>query len=369
LRVAVAPGRVNLIGDHTDYNGLPVFPMAIARRVEILFRPRSDAWMRLASANGFENRDFETGAEIKPYAAGDWGNYVKAAAQALTQRYGALRGLEGVVDGDIPPAAGLSSSSALLVAAALALLDANGIPARFAELMEVLPEGEHYVGTRGGGMDHAACLGGEAGKALKIDFTPFRVHPTPVPAGWSFLVGHSLVRAEKSREVKAQYNARRKASQAALKRFGAAATYPGLLRRYTAAELVRQEKSPEFRHVMTEAARVEEALKAMCAADLERFGRLMQESHASLRDDFEVSHTEVDALVETFLAAGAAGARVTGAGFGGCVVALCRSAEKEAVLERVEREFYAIRPQKAGFGEYLMEAAPSAGARVEAAAH
>jgi galactokinase len=102
----------------------------------------------------------------------------------------------------------------------------------------------------------------------------------------------------------------------------------------------------------------------MCAGELERFGELMQASHASLRDDFEVSHPEVDRLVEAFLHAGAAGARVTGAGFGGCAVALCRASEKERVLREVEAGFYAARPRRAAFPEYLLEAKPSAGARV-----
>jgi galactokinase len=363
-RLATAPGRVNLIGDHTDYNGLPVFPMALERRVSILFRARPDAQVRIASADGYADREFRIGREIEPFAPGDWGNYVKASARALARRYGDLRGMDAAVTGDIPAAAGLSSSSAMVVASALALLDVNGISATFVDLMELLPEGEQYVGTRGGGMDHAVCLGGEEGKALKIDFTPFRIHPTPVPADWCFLVGHSLVRAEKSSAVKEAYNSRRFQCQAALEQFGAGVRYPDLLRDYPLEELVRRAPNPRFRHVVTEAARVEEARASMCAGELGRFGELMQASHASLRDDFEVSHPEVDRLVESFLHAGAAGARVTGAGFGGCAVALCRAREKERVLRGVEDGFYAVRPQRSGFAEYLLEARPAVGARV-----
>ena len=370
LRLARAPGRVNLIGDHTDYNDLPVFPMALDRSIRMVFRPRPDGRVRLAGAAGYADREFAIAAEIEPYPAGDWGNYVKASARILARRFGDLRGMDAIVTGDIPPAAGLSSSSALVVAAALSLLAANGIHAGFAELMDLLPEGERYVGTRGGAMDHAACLAGEPGKALKIDFAPLAVHPTPVPPDWRFLVAHSLVRAEKSGGAREAYNARRDACRRALDRFGPGASYPDLLRERGVAELLARARAmPEdekrrFRHVVTEAQRVEDARVAMCAGDLDRFGRLMIASHASLRDDFEVSHPQVDRLVEAFLAAGAVGARVTGAGFGGCVVALSRSRDVERILHSVEREFYAGRPQRAVFPECMMIAQPSAGARV-----
>ncbi len=370
LRVARAPGRVNLIGDHTDYNDLPVFPMAIERSIRVAFRPRTDPRVRLAGAAGYADREFTIANEIESYAPGDWGNYVKASARILARRFGDLRGMDAMVAGDIPPAAGLSSSSALVVASALSLLAANGIDAGFAELMDLLPEGERYVGTRGGAMDHAVCLAGEPGKALKIDFAPLAVHPTPVPPDWRFLVAHSLVRAEKSGGAREAYNARREACRRALARFGARASYPGLLREHSIAELLaRSESMPDeerrrFRHVVTEAQRVEDARVAMCAGDLDQFGKLMIASHASLRDDFEVSHPQVDRLVQAFLAAGAAGARVTGAGFGGCVVALSRSIDAERILHGVEQGFYAACPQLADFPEHIMIAEPSAGAGV-----
>ena len=349
---AEAPGRVNLIGDHTDYNGLPVFPMALQRRCRLLFRRRADAAVPIASVDGFADREFVVAPEIEPFAQGDWGNYVKASAWILARRFGRLRGMDALVHSDVPVAAGLSSSSALVVGSGLALLAANGIEAPFEELVELFPEGERYVGTRGGAMDHTVCLAGRTGHALKIDFSPFAVHPTRVPEGWRCLIGHSLVRAEKSAAVKEQYNERRESCRRAFE-----VPQPEL------SEL----ESRRYRHVMSEAARVEEAQTAMIDGDFERFGSLMTQSHVSLRDDFEVSHPEVDALVEAFLSAGAAGARVTGAGFGGCVVALCREEEKGHVLRAVEGGFYAVRPRRAQFGEYLLEAEASAGARVERA--
>jgi galactokinase len=229
------------------------------------------------------------------------------------------------------------------------LLAANEIEAPFEELIELFPEGERYVGTRGGAMDHAVCLAGQAGHALKIDFSPFAIHPTPVPPDWRFVIGHSLVRAEKSREVKEQYNERRESCRRAFQQ-----PQPPL------SELEQR----RYRHVMSEAARVERAREAMCSGDIDLFGRLMNESHASLRDDFEVSHPEVDALVRAFCAAGAVGTRVTGAGFGGCVVALCRREETHRLLEGVQAGFYATRPARLNFPEYLLEAEASSGARV-----
>jgi galactokinase len=350
IRVAEAPGRVNLIGEHTDYNGLPVFPMALQRRFRMLFRPRADETLRLATMDGYPGRSFEIAGEIEPYEQGDWGNYVKASARILARRYGRLRGMDILMHSDIPIAAGLSSSSALVVGSGIALLAANGIAARFEELVELFPEGERYVGTRGGAMDHTVCLAGQPGHALKIDFSPFAVHPTPVPADWRFLIGHSLVRAEKSREVKEQYNERRESCRKAFQQPQPALS-PIEMRRY--------------RHVIGEAERVERARDAMCAGDLVTFGQLMNQSHVSLRDDFEVSHPEVDALVDAFLAAGALGARVTGAGFGGCVVALCPRENTPRVLRAVEAGFYASRPGRTNFPEYLLEAEPSAGANIQ----
>jgi galactokinase len=349
IHIAEAPGRVNLIGDHTDYNGLPVFPMALQRRFHMMFRAREDATIRLATTDGFGNRHFTIATEIEPYEQGDWGNYVKASARILARRYGSLRGMDMLLHSDIPVAAGLSSSSALVVGSGIALLAANRVEAPFEELVDLFPEGERYVGTRGGAMDHTVCLAGKAGYALKIDFAPFAVHPVPVPEGWRFLIGHSLIRAEKSSAVKEQYNERRESCRKAFQ-----IPQPPLTE-------IEQRR---YRHVIGEAARVEAAQIAMLSADIETFGRLMNKSHASLRDDFEVSHPEVDALVEAFLAAGAVGARVTGAGFGGCVVALSPIADVQRVLAGVETGFYAARPARANFAEYLLEAEPSSGARI-----
>ena len=164
-----APGRVNLIGEHIDYHGLPVLPVAIEKRIRVSFRSRRDSRIRVRNESPrFEPREFEWTLEPAPLAPGDWGNYLLAAAKAIAGRCGVMRGIDAFVSGDIPAAGGLSSSSALIVAFALALLRANGVHASFDVLMEILPVGEQFAGTRGGGMDHAISLGGRKGCAAEI---------------------------------------------------------------------------------------------------------------------------------------------------------------------------------------------------------
>ncbi len=354
-----APGRVNLIGEHIDYHNLPVLPMALQRRVRIAFRARGDARIRAVSEQ-FGEREFEwTERPLEPAASGDWVNYVKAAAQAIGDRWGPGRGIDAAVVSDLPSAAGLSSSSALLTGFTLALLEANGIRAGFKELMEVLPEGEYFVGTRGGGMDHAAVLAGKAGCALLVRFAPASVEPIPIPGGWKFLVAHSLEIAEKSGAVREEYNRRRAAGNRALERLG--------FRSYAEARAdadlsgLGDEERRCFLHVAGEAQRVHSAVQALCAADTDAFARALNESHASLRDLLRVSTPALDALVAAARKSGAAGARLTGAGFGGCAVIFCRAGDLDRVRKGLVKRFYS---KHAGFDPaiHLIDAEPSAGA-------
>ena len=374
-----APGRVNLIGDHTDYNGLPVFPMAIQRGVVILFRSRDDTSVRLANLDPrFPPRTFELGPAIRPDPPGDWANYVKAAAQALAARHGPLTGFDGLVASDLPVAQGLSSSSAVTVGSALALLQTNGIEMQQFDLMSLLAIGERYVGTEGGGMDQAICLGGRRHTAFRIDFDPLSMVPTTVPANWKIVVASSLVEAKKSGAAQHSYNLRGRECRAALEIMRGVVSgatekdgYRELLARASVGELLlAAEQSLEkplrqrFSHVVTEATRVGVATDAMAAGDLATFGRLMSESHASLRDDFEVSCGALDELVETALAGGASGARLTGAGFGGCVVALCHVDKTPALVEHLTTKFYEPRGVPDALAGALLVAEASDGARV-----
>ena len=390
-----APGRVNLLGEHTDYNGLPVLPMAIDRSVMIALAPREDRTIRLFNASAdFARRSYKLSDAIPPYAGGDWGNYSKAAAQGLARHCGAQlqHGADLLVDGNIPSGAGLSSSSALVVANALALLAANDVDLPYETLAELLPLAERYVGTLSGGMDQATSLLARAGHALRIDFFPLRVRTVPLPAGYSIVVCHSLVQAEKSGAAKQAYNLRviecRLACRVLESVLGSSlprglhtlgdlavllphrplldcltnlaaqvperplslaeiATLIG-----TSPERLRDEcgaVGDEFallrrtRHVLSEAGRVEQATDALRAGDALAFGQLMDASHGSCRDDYEISCPDIEELIGIAKEAGAAGARLTGAGFGGCTVNLVAEAEVPGFLTRIDRYFYRSR--------------------------
>jgi N-acetylgalactosamine kinase len=407
VSLARAPGRINLIGEHTDYNGLPVFPFAIHRDLAAAFGPREDGRVVLHNLDpAYPPREFRLEAAIPPYATGDWGNYLKAAAQGLLDRFGVgggqagpaptpgpaggFRGLNAVIHGDIPPAAGLSSSSAMVVLGALMLLAAGGLSLPGPELATLLARAEHYVGTQGGGMDQAASLLSRSGTALKIDFFPLRVTPAPLPAGAVFVVADSLVKAAKTAEALDKYNRRPiecRLAVAVLRRRLAAgreaaperlgdlnagqrleaerALHPAP---YTLAEIagllgsspeqtartycLRRDGSlfPEppdgfklhqrCRHVVEEGDRVEEALAALRAGDIASLGVLMNRSHESCRDLYEISCPELDELTRVARQAGAEGSRLTGAGFGGCTISLVPEERLPAFLQEVSRAYY-----------------------------
>jgi N-acetylgalactosamine kinase len=400
VALARAPGRINLIGEHTDYNGLPVFPFAIHRDLAAAFGPRQDGWVILHNLDpAYPTREFRLEATIPPYDTGDWGNYPKAAAQGLLERFRAdgvppeaFGGLNAVIHGDIPSAAGLSSSSAMVVLGALMLLASGGRSLPGPELATLLARAEHYVGTQGGGMDQAASLLSRAGNALKIDFFPLRVAPAPLPEGAVFVAADSLVKAAKTAEALDKYNRRpiecrlavavlqrrlaeRLGREVPLQRLGdLTAELCGQAERvlhpasYTLAEIagilgcspeaaartfcLRRDGSvfPEpsdgfklhqrYRHVVEEGARVERALAALQAGNIAELGRLMNQSHESCRDLYEISCPELDELTRIARRAGAEGSRLTGAGFGGCTISLVREERLPAFLGEVARAYF-----------------------------
>jgi galactokinase len=362
--LARAPGRVNLIGEHTDYNGLPVLPMALEHGITIAFRPRRDRLVVLHNTDSrFPLIEFELGESIPPDPPGSWGNYPRAAAQGLWRERRLPRGLDGLVSSTLPIAAGLSSSSALVVATALALLEVNEAAMDPLALADLLARGERYVGLQGGGMDQAVSLGAREGHAVRIAFRPkLTLTPVPVPADWRIIVASSLVEAAKSGGARDAYNTRVRECREALRQFAdrylpgpAPADYAELLERMLADEALRLGSVSlagtlrhRFAHVVSEAVRVEQAADALEAGDLPRFGRLLHASHASLRDDYEVSCAELDELVALAQEGGAEGARLTGAGFGGCVIAVTDEAGCAPVMEALWRAFFAPRAVPAG---------------------
>lgn len=351
MGVVCTPGRVNLLGEHIDYHDLDVLPMALERGIEVRFTPRSDGVVRLENADPrFEVVEVPVRTELRPDAPGHWGNYVRAAVTtvAALAPEGAFGGLDGVVSSDLPPAAGLSSSSALVVAVARAVLATHlapdWSPPAPERLAELLAAGERYVGTAGGGMDQAATLGGEPGQVMRVSFAPVRWVARALPADWAVIVAHSGVRAEKSGGARAAYNALRARGEFARDTLAALLntdpSYSGLRAAGATAELRqladRHLDGPSAgvaTHVLTEADRVEAGWAALGTGDRTAFGAAMNASHDSLTRRCGVGHPRLDTLVEAALRAGADGARLTGAGFGGSIVALVPGLRADNVLE------------------------------------
>lgn len=388
-----APGRVNLIGEHTDYNGLSVLPMALDREIAIALAANFKPAVELTNVKDtFPLVQFDLSDAIQPYETGHWGNYAKAAAQAIwgwaainSPQSLPLKGYRGCVAGSVPSGSGLSSSSALVVATALALVHVNKLPIPKPDLADLLAKGERYVGTEGGGMDQAASILSQKGYALKIDFFPLRTTPVKVPSGCSIVVANSLVIADKTGGALEAYNRRvsecrlglsllkdmvrdthpQAQSAALLKEFSETVPqWPDLIKNLP-DDVDGLKPKTRVRHVLTEGNRVELAADAMQRNDAEELGRLMNESHESCANDYEISCPELDELVAALRNAGALGARLTGAGFGGCTVSLVRTADVDTVLNQVWESYYAkrgINPQRRD--EVLFACSPAAGAGV-----
>lgn len=355
--VSRAPGRVSLIGGHVDYNDGLVLPVAVERMVRVAFRPRDDRTLRLHSeafAGGPSILDLEAlhpdapPADATDREARDWTAYPLGVARALDEADHAVCGLDAVVRSDLPIGAGLGSSAALEVAFAAAFRHATDLEIPDDELARICLRAENeFVGVRCGIMDQLASACTRAGHALLIDCVSHATRQVPIPEGLRLVVLDTGV----ARELRSSaFNRRRRESAAALERIAALDPAVRSYRDLGTDDLDRflpELPSPlagRARHVVTEIERVRAAADALQAGDLSAVGQAMFASHASSREDYETSCEELDALVELAAAApGIIGARLTGAGFGGCTVNLVVAGRAGEFTDRVstgyERRF------------------------------
>jgi galactokinase len=326
IRVVRAPGRVNLIGEHTDYNLGLVLPAAIDLEIRIAFVPSDDRRVELVSGATGERASFDLDAIGA--RRGAWIDYVAGTAWALANAGIATRGLRGIIVSSLPTASGLSSSAALELASAWALADEPGGGVAPIELAQACQRAENaYVGVNCGLMDQFASACGVAGDAVLLDCRSLEFRPIALPLATHTLV---VIHTGSTRSLTtSQYNLRRAQCEAAAAAL--TARDPGVrsLRDVTPAmlprirDLVGDDAFRRARHVVTENERVADTIEALATGDIAAVGRLWAASHASLHDDFEVVSPELDALVEIASAVpGVAAARMTGAGFGGCTINL-----------------------------------------------
>ena len=329
--VVQAPGRVNLIGEHTDYNDGFVLPLALERATYLALRRRDDTQVTAVSLGRGETT-FDL-AELQN--SDGWAEYLKGVAWALQEDGFTLSGWEGVLASDVPGGAGLSSSAALELAVMQAFSVASDFawePKRMAKLAQ-RAENE-WVGAMTGIMDQLISACGEAGSALLIDCRSLETENVPIPAGTVVVVMDTATRHS---HVDSGYNDRRRQCEEAAAFFGVPALRDVSEAQFRAREAELSEPARRrARHIITENDRTVAAAEAMQEGDAETLGRLMNLSHTSMRDDFEISSPELDQMVSLAQAEEACyGARMTGGGFAGCAVALVREDAVDSFNEAV----------------------------------
>jgi galactokinase len=341
--VVRAPGRVNLIGEHTDYNDGFVLPVAIDRYVWFAGRRRGDSEVRAHSADFKESVEFSLGS-IERDTTRPWSNYLRGVSKYLGEEGHRLPGADLVFGGDVPREAGLSSSAAVEIGAAVFWQKLAGLELDPISVVKLARRAENkFVGVPCGIMDQFISALGKQHHALFLDCRELKFRHVPLRGEVRIVVCNSGV---KRALAQSEYQVRLKQCQEAVERLRRAGLEVESLRDVKVGDLVSAGKVLDrvllkrASHVVTENRRVREAVKALEQGDLEFFGKLMNASHNSLRDDYEVSSKELDTLVDLARKQpGVLGARMTGAGFGGCTVNLVRATAAEAFAEAVRKGY------------------------------
>jgi galactokinase len=363
-----APGRVNLIGEHTDYNDGFCLPMAIERDVLMVYRPRADTTVRVVSMQQKNLEIFEVGPSEgqqihkASQASARWADYIKGCAQVLRDDGLKLRGVDLALTGDVPLGSGLSSSAALEVATMHAFLGANGITLPSERIARLAQRAENsYVGTNCGILDQLSSACAMAGQPMLMDCRTLALTPAPLPRGVSVVIADT---GKRRGLVDSAYNERRAQCEAGARALGVShlrdVTMHGLWRAKVSGKLDALALR-RCEHVVAENGRTIAAFSCLRAGDPEAFGQLMDQSHADLRDKFEVSCRELDDMVAIARSLpGCLGSRMTGAGFGGGTVSLVRDEDVTAFAATLESQYRKLHDLPSAV--YITRAAAGAGA-------
>lgn len=359
-----APGRVNLIGEHTDYNDGFVMPAALEYEAEAAAALNGSDLIRLYSLNNGESAAFDL-SDPAPEPLHNWTDYAFGVAVKLKEAGKAVKGIDIVVSSSVPVGSGLSSSAAFEVVMGFALLSLAGEAVDTVELAKLCQKAENeYVGMRCGIMDQFISCNGVHDHALMIDCRSLATRSVPIDPKARIVVANSMVHHALAG---GEYNKRRESCEEGVRLLKPALGEIAALRDVTIEDL---EEHRDFlsdvtyrrcRHIVTENARVVEAADALSRGDLATFGRLMNASHASMRDDYEISCPEVDILVGIGQKQkGVYGSRMTGGGFGGCTVSLVAVEHVDAFIENVAAEY----EKATGLKSPIFACAPQAGVSV-----
>ncbi|PJG83067.1 galactokinase [Caviibacterium pharyngocola] len=359
-----APGRVNIIGEHTDYNDGFVMPCAINYGMAVSFTKRDDSIWRVFAIDINQTDAFDVKKEI-PQSEDKWKNYVRGVVKYVQEKCPEfVQGVDIAMTSDVPMSSGLSSSAALEISIGKTCQVLGDLPLSLAEIALIGQRAENkFVGANCGNMDQLTSALGQKDHLVRIDCRSLEIEPTPVPQGYSIAIINSNVKHDL---VTGEYNSRRQECEFAAGFFGVKAlrdvTPEQFIERAEELQQANELAYKRAKHVISENHRVLEAVEALKAGDMQKLGVLMGESHDSMRDDFEITIPEIDYLVELAqVAIGKnGGARMTGGGFGGCIVCLVPNDKVEELRKLIAENYQ----KQTGIKESFYLCSASDGVRV-----